>query len=151
MFQSASTISNFRTALYILLCILPSFFLMTSSLAGETDTLYPQDLALTDATISGEKIRVFLIAKDKATISSEIDGRVVALPFVMGNTFKKGDLLVELDSELAQAARDKAEVELSASQANLEAVQDLRSRDDATLVSLSMLKRMLPSPKPGLF
>ncbi len=130
-----------RSLLLFFTLLLLAETLSTDSLADETTLNADTDISLADADVSGNKIRVFLIAKDAATISSEIDGRITALPLVMGETFNNGDLLVKLDSELAEAAKDKAEKQLEASRTNLEAVKDLRSRNDATLVELANAQR----------
>ncbi len=133
----------------LLLCLLYLFTLAFISPLDAADNT-ELDISLTEDTILGSKIRVYLIPKDKATISSEIDGKILSLPFVMGESFNQGDLLVEIDSELAQAAQDKALKVLEASQINLEAIQDLRSRNDATLVELIDAERDLAAAQAGL-
>ena len=152
MFDLTETLCFRKQKLYGLLSLylFITLFLPNYGETAEPDIDSLQDTAITDATVSGEKIRVFLIAKDQATISSQIDGKIIELPFVMGDTFEKGDLLVELDPELAQAARDKAEAELKASQTNFEAIEDLRSRDDATLVELINAQKDVASARAGL-
>lgn len=144
LIPTAKALQNFITIIIVLI-----FFSLPAISSDEPD-INIRDISLADADISGEKVRVFLIAKDEATISSEIDGKIIKLPFVMGETFNKGDLLVELDSELAQAAKIKAEKELEASRINLEAVKDLRSRDDATLVELINAEKDLAVTEAGL-
>lgn len=51
-----------------------------------------------------------------ATLSSEIPGRIIELPFTLGDTFKKGQALVRFDCSLYNA-------ELAAASAQLEAEQ----------------------------
>ncbi len=135
-------------ALSIILFI--SIIFLSNSTISQCDEILMDDIKLADEDINGDKVRVFLIAKNQATISAEISGRIISLPFVMGETFNKGDILVELDSELAVAARDKAEKELEASTLNLEAIRDLRSREDATLVELINAERDEAIAKAGL-
>lgn len=137
--------------LHLILTLILFFTAVITPASGDEDDLYTsQDVSLADADISGDKIRVFLIAETEATISSEVDGKIISLPYVMGETFKKGDTLVELDSELALAAKDKAEKELEAATTNLDAIKDLRSRDDATLVELKIAEKDQAVAQAGL-
>lgn len=122
----------------------------SNSYSYDASRLNEENISFTDDDIIGEKVRVFLIAKNEATISSETDGKIISLPFVMGQSFNKGDLLVELDSELAEAAKDKAEKELEANKVNLEAIKDLRSREDATLVELVNAEKDTAIAEAGL-
>ncbi len=140
-FISSNSIQFQARMLLLTLLLLYTAFFLPSSLADDTAIETDSAISLADADISGNKIRVFLIAKDEATISSEIDGRITSLTLVMGETFKKGDILIKLDAELAEAAKNKAEIQLKASQTNLEAIEDLRSRNDATLVELANAQR----------
>lgn len=60
---------------------------------------------------SGERVRVQLVAPQSATLSSELAGRVAALPLREGDAFAAGDLLLQLDCRLYQARHSKAEAE----------------------------------------
>ena len=141
------TSNLFNTILMVgLLC----FTHAPSSLSSDSTELNSQNISFTDDDITGKRVRVFLIAKNEATISSETDGKIILMPFVMGQNFNKGDLLVKLDSELAEAAKNKAEKELEAKKVNLEAVKDLRSRGDATLVELINAERDTTIAEAGL-
>lgn len=51
-------------------------------------------------------------------ISSEVSGKILELPFREGDHVKKGDLLVRINPDLAQAASDRAEAALNNARAN---------------------------------
>ena len=140
-----------RNILHTLLLICLIYLAYPSnSYSYDASRLNEENISFTDDDIIGEKVRVFLIAKNEATISSETDGKIISLPFVMGQSFNKGDLLVELDSELAEAAKNKAEKELEANKVNFEAIKDLRSREDATLVELINAEKDTAIAEAGL-
>ncbi|MBN3264689.1 efflux RND transporter periplasmic adaptor subunit [Pectobacterium brasiliense] len=79
----------------------------------DTPSLAPND----------NQARGILIAVEQATLSSELAGRIVEIPFREGESFKKGDLLVRFDCSIYQAqlaassaATRAAEAELSQNQ-----------------------------------
>ena len=59
--------------------------------------------------------RALVSATEKVSISSEIAARVESINFLLGDDFKKGDVLVSFDCEIYKAQRDviKAEYALS--------------------------------------
>lgn len=123
------------TLLFLLIMLL-----FPSKAPASDDTLSALD-ELTAEDINEKKIRVFLIAKRETTISADISEKILNIPFVMGESFKQGDLLIELDSELTAAAKLRAQKELEAATVNLEAIKDLSSRGDATHVELINAER----------
>jgi len=60
-------------------------------------------------------------------ISSEVSGKILELPFKEGARVKKGDLLVRINPDLAQAASDRAEAAMNNARAN-------RATSDARLL-----------------
>ncbi|WP_437889864.1 efflux RND transporter periplasmic adaptor subunit [Phytobacter sp. V91] len=64
----------------------------------------------------GRDARGVLRAVDQATLSSELNARIVEMPYREGDRFKKGDLLVRFDCSAYQA-------QLAASQAAMRAAQ----------------------------
>lgn len=54
-------------------------------------------------------VRGVLRARDQAVLSSELAGRIIALPFTDGQDFKKGDLLVRFDCSAYQAQLNAAQ------------------------------------------
>ncbi len=71
-----------------------------------------QDLRPLDSDLSN--IRGLVRPVTKATLSSEISGRITKVPFRLGDSFKKGQVLVQFDCSLYNA-------ELAAANANLDA------------------------------
>jgi RND family efflux transporter MFP subunit len=65
-------------------------------------------------------------AVNRAELSSELAGRVTSLPFRMGDTFEKGDVLVGLDCRLYQAQSKKVAAELKAAAVKLKSASELR-------------------------
>ncbi|SMF72534.1 RND family efflux transporter, MFP subunit [Tistlia consotensis] len=83
------------------------------------------------ATAEGYRARGVLEPEQEATLSSELDGRVTALPFDEGQRFKKGAALVELDCGLYRAR-------LAATQADRE-VARLQYESDKQLAKLNSI------------
>jgi len=54
----------------------------------------------------------------EVVISSEVSGKILELPFKEGAKVAKGDLLVRINPDLAQAALDRAEAALNSARAN---------------------------------
>ncbi|AWY00365.1 hypothetical protein A8139_10405 [Marinomonas primoryensis] len=72
-----------------------------------------------------ERARGILVAADKATLSSELAARVVALPKKMGETFKQGDSLIQLDCRLFEAQLDKVDAETKVARMKLDNTKQL--------------------------
>ncbi|WP_233209013.1 MULTISPECIES: efflux RND transporter periplasmic adaptor subunit [unclassified Erwinia] len=71
---------------------------------------------------AGKQARGVLRAVDQATLSSELNARIVEMPFREGQAFQKGDLLVRFDCAVYQA-------QLAASQAAMRAAQQELSQN----------------------
>lgn len=72
-----------------------------------------------------ENARGILVAVHKATLSSELAAKVIAVPKKMGESFKKGDSLIELDCRLFNAQLEKVDAEAKVAQVKLENTQQL--------------------------
>ncbi|SBS33508.1 multidrug resistance protein MdtN [Marinomonas spartinae] len=72
-----------------------------------------------------ENARGILVAVHQATLSSELAAKVIAVPKQMGETFKKGDTLIQLDCRLFNAQLEKVDAEAKAARAKLDNVQQL--------------------------
>ena len=72
-----------------------------------------------------ERARGLLVASHKATLSSELSARVIAISKTMGEAFNKGDLLVALDCRLYEAQRDKIAAETNVAKIRLDNTQQL--------------------------
>jgi HlyD family secretion protein len=79
---------------------------------------------VTTATSSEKTIVETVVANGKiqpeteVIISSEVSGKILELPFKEGAKVEKGDLLVKINPDLAQAALDRAEAAFNNAQAN---------------------------------
>jgi RND family efflux transporter MFP subunit len=65
-------------------------------------------------------------AINRAELSSELAGRVTKLPFRMGDSFSKGDVLVGLDCQLYEAQASKVAAELNAATVKLKSAAELQ-------------------------
>lgn len=73
----------------------------------------------------------------EAVIPSEISMRVAAMPKKPGDQCKEGDLLVEFDSSIPEAAVASVEVKLRAAELNQTGLKNLFERNQATPVEVS--------------
>lgn len=81
---------------------------------------------LTSIKVAAEEhARGILVASYKANLSSELAAKVIAVPKKMGESFHKGDLLIQLDCRLYNAQLEKVEAEAKTALAKLENVQQL--------------------------
>uniref|UniRef100_A6VVW8 AcrA-like protein n=1 Tax=Marinomonas sp. (strain MWYL1) TaxID=400668 RepID=A6VVW8_MARMS len=81
---------------------------------------------LTSIEVAAEEhARGILVASYKANLSSELAAKVIAVPKKMGESFHKGDLLIQLDCRLYNAQLEKVEAEAKTALAKLENVQQL--------------------------
>ncbi|MGM3182119.1 efflux RND transporter periplasmic adaptor subunit [Dickeya oryzae] len=77
------------------------------------------------ATSSDNQARGILVAVDQATISSDLAGRIVEMPFREGESFKKGDLLARFDCAIYQAQLSASQAAMRAAEAELSQNQQL--------------------------
>lgn len=71
------------------------------------------------------KARGILVATNKATLSTELSARVIAVPKRMGESFKQGDSLIRLDCRLFEAQLEKVDAETKVAKARLDNTQQL--------------------------
>ncbi len=105
----------------ILLSCLP----LTMITAGEDSGVWDDSL---------NNIRGLVKPVTRATLSSEISGRIISLPFKMGDRFKKGQLLVQFDCSLYKA-------ELAAARAQLEA-EKKKHENNLQLLELNAISKI---------
>ncbi|GKW21325.1 hypothetical protein PEC302107_30540 [Pectobacterium araliae] len=77
------------------------------------------------STPADNQARGILVAVDQATLSSDLAGRIVEIPFREGEAFKKGDLLVRFDCSVYQAQLAAAQAAMRAAEAELSQNQQL--------------------------
>ena len=110
-------------------CVLAA--LCVPGLAGLLRMALPDALAQ-DAGAGADKparIRTQVTSRNAVTISSEIAGRVAALPLREGDAFRTGQQLVGFDCSLLQSQLRKAEAATEAAQAVLQSNQRMAELD----------------------
>ncbi|GKW14417.1 hypothetical protein PEC301937_03670 [Pectobacterium carotovorum subsp. carotovorum] len=76
-------------------------------------------------TRTDNQARGILVPLDQATLSSDLPGRIVEMPFKEGETFKKGDVLVRFDCAIYQAQLSASQAAARAAEAELSQNQQL--------------------------
>lgn len=99
------------------------------------------DAARLDAEITGKMRRLVLLPLHEAVLSAETSGKVARVHFQLGGAFKSGEELVTMDDVFFLAAREKARSALNAAQVTLDALSDLRKRNDASVMEIENAKR----------
>ena len=89
-------------SLFVLLAMNPA-----SLIAAPTDTI-EQKLSPQDEFTA----RVLLLPKAKATLSSQINAKLIRFPYELGEYFKKNARLADFDCDVLQSELDKANAEL---------------------------------------
>nr|WP_318381752.1 efflux RND transporter periplasmic adaptor subunit [uncultured Enterobacter sp.] len=103
-----------------LLAIAPLY--LHAAPAAQTEDELTLDAPSAPAATGGREARGVLRAVEQATLSSELNARIVELPFREGESFHKGDLLVRFDCAAYQA-------QLAASQGAMRAAQQELSQN----------------------
>lgn len=73
-----------------------------------------------------------LFSEKQITVSTEVPGRVVALPFKEGEKVNKGDILLKIDDSLLQAELNKAKAALALSQLQYDRTKTLLAKGTGT-------------------
>jgi membrane fusion protein (multidrug efflux system) len=81
------------------------------------------------------EVRGLIESKEKATLSSQIDGRIIKIPFIEGSAFNKDDVLVAFDCRSYAAQLKRASAKRSGAFSNLSSKRKL-----AKLSSVSQLE-----------
>ncbi|HKK40349.1 MAG TPA: efflux RND transporter periplasmic adaptor subunit [Cryomorphaceae bacterium] len=77
-------------------------------------TAESSERTITETVVANGKIQ----PETEVIISSEVSGKILELPFKEGAKVEKGELLVKINPDLAQAALDRAEAAYNNAQAN---------------------------------
>lgn len=103
--------------------------------------LLPLFLASTlEAAALGQTVRTLVVAEHEAYISAELSARVAKLPFTMGDSFKKGALLVEFTCDTRRAALDESRAERNAARTALAVSEKLHQLQSTSELELAMAK-----------
>lgn len=89
------------------------------------------------------EVRGILVATNKATLSSELSARVLALPKKMGESFKQGEVLIQLDCRLFKAQLDKTLAEENIAQQRLENTNQLNLLNSIGTLEVAIAKAEL--------
>lgn len=74
---------------------------------------------------SSSQFRAVIVARDRAVLSAEMAGRIISIPFNVGDIFKKGDILANFDCKLLEFNRTKAEKDEQGAKRKWESVSKL--------------------------
>jgi membrane fusion protein, multidrug efflux system len=98
-----------------------------ASVAVQTMIVAPKSVQITRDGIGT------VAAWQSVTISAEVSGRIIDLPFREGHAVRKGDVLARIDPRPLQAALDQAKAKKDQDEANLANTQSNLSRDQTLI------------------
>jgi HlyD family secretion protein len=96
------------------LLVVASVWKNKSSAVPKVITATAELRTIVETVVANGKIQ----PETEVIISSEVSGKILELPFKEGARVQKGDLLVRINPDLAQAALDRAEAALNSARAN---------------------------------
>ena len=80
---------------------------------------------LTPLNAEDREARALVSATEKVSISSELAARVESINFLLGDAFKKGDVLISFDCEIYKAQKDVIKAEYASASIQLENDKEL--------------------------
>ena len=80
---------------------------------------------LTPLKAEDREARALVSATEKVSISSELAARVESINFLLGDAFKKGDVLISFDCEIYKAQKDVIKAEYASASIQLENDKEL--------------------------
>jgi multidrug efflux system membrane fusion protein len=98
-----------------------------SAIPVQTATVTPQAVEITQTALGT------VAAWNTATITPQVSGQVLEIPFEEGSLVHAGDILVRIDPRPFQAAVDQSKAKKAQDNANLNAAQKNLTRDEALL------------------
>lgn len=122
---------------------------MISRLAGLLVISFSMALSAVSAA-SERQARAVLVTDERATLSAELVAKIAQLPKKMGETFQRGDVLVELDCQVYQAERSKVAAEVELAELRYENAQYLHSLDAIGVLDVSIAQAELTQVKAQL-
>jgi len=96
----------------------------TPAIPVQTAVVAPQSVEFTRTGLGT------VVAWNKATITPQVSGQLVEIPFQEGSLVRQGDILVRIDPRPFQAALDQVKAKKAQDEANLVAVEKNLSRDE---------------------
>lgn len=115
----------------------------TEAMAARSATSIPVEVGhvLEEDVIRRVDVTGTLAPYEEATVSFEIDGRIVKLLVDLGDRVRKGDVLASVAVEEWAWKRSQAEAELAAAEADLKRLETLGKRDITTKQQLDEARR----------
>lgn len=95
-------------------------------------------------------IRAVVRSVEMAAIGAEVNARITTIPAREGDTFRKGDVLVEFDCRRTQAEHDAAEAAMKELKAAYESQQKLLEYKSAGTISVELALQQLEKAKAEL-
>lgn len=95
-------------------------------------------------------IRAVVRSAELASISAEVSARITTIPAREGDTFRKGDVLIEFDCRRTQAEHDAAEAVMKELRAAYESQQKLLAYKSAGTISVELALHQLEKAKAEL-
>jgi membrane fusion protein (multidrug efflux system) len=91
----------------------------------------PVEVALATTQVLRSEVAAVgtIAANESVVLRPEIAGRISAIGFREGGTVRKGDVLIELDAQVARAEVAQARAELELARSNFKRTQELASKD----------------------
>ncbi|HWK53390.1 MAG TPA: efflux RND transporter periplasmic adaptor subunit [Hyphomicrobiales bacterium] len=141
--------SVIRALCAVLLCGLgANLFAQTAPLTVEQ--VLADDAADFPAANPGQSVRAQLVAVNRTTLSAGISAQISRVPFVQGESVRKGDLLLAFDCASLQAQQKIYEAQRHTGQINLEVKQRLLQFNNVSPQELDLAAAQLASAEAQL-
>lgn len=141
-----------------------SMFLIAAvgmSLSMQPQSVLAQEVALLPSATDGSEavrpeptgdgmVRAIVRSVETAAIGAEVNARITVFPAREGDTFRKGDVLVEFDCRRTQAEHDAAEAAMKELKAAYESQQKLLEYKSAGTISVELALQQLEKAKAEL-
>lgn len=134
---------------------------MGMSLSMQPQSVLAQEVALLPSATEGSEavhpeptgdgmVRAIVRSVETAAIGAEVNARITVFPAREGDTFRKGDVLVEFDCRRTQAEHDAAEAAMKELKAAYESQQKLLEYKSAGTISVELALQQLEKAKAEL-
>lgn len=118
--QSASVLGN----VVAVLCLLFVFETVAQAESSSVNEVGTQGSA-SGGESPNSRFRAVTIARDRAVLSAEMAGKITTIPFSVGNSFQKGDILVSFDCRILEYNQIKAEKDEQGARRKWESISKL--------------------------
>ncbi|MBT8420630.1 MAG: efflux RND transporter periplasmic adaptor subunit [Gammaproteobacteria bacterium] len=132
-----------KPSAYLALFFLPLLF---SSVALSQEQ-FPQTQ---DPPSQSRQVRILLVSRNEATLSSPLSAPIREIPFRLGDTFSKGDLLVRFQCDRRKGELTKARAEYKIASETLNSYRELRRYESISELEVSVSEGELQRAQGGL-